>query len=335
MYVHIFETFPLVKNVGVLEIYGTFHLPCTHSFALTKIGLQPKYWCKHCKTFVRDTKLEKTNHEATPKHQGNLKRFLRDLHRGHEREERDKELARREVERVNGVVAGTGTATGPESLDNSGSRRAQTFVSHQVEIKITPEERKRQLAQLVNLGVAVPETYRPALALSGEWHTVSETIIEPQVKEESDVKPDQRIIGVRKRKRPDGEQDAEDTAEGAPPRNWGATRREYPEDEERVHEQLESILRATAPSGSDSTEGPSNIKAEDNRGGFRADLVAPPRTILRLESETQVVPAIKEEITDDKKVSMLDADLSAVSAGPIPEDAVFFKKRKSKPLRKR
>ena len=324
-----------MKDVGVLEIYGAFHLPHTCSFALTKIGLQPKYWCKHCKTFVRDTKLEKTNHEATPKHQGNLKRFLRDLHRGHEREERDKELARREFERVNGVVSGTGTATGPESLDISGIRQAQTSVSHQVEVKITPEERKRQLAQLVNLGVAVPEEYRPALALSGEWHTVSETIIEPQVKEESEVKPDQRIIGVRKRKRPDGEQDAEDIAEGAPSRNWGATRRAYPEDGEREHEQLESILRATAPSGSAFTEGSSNIKAEDVGGDIRADLVAPPRYMSLLEPETQVVPAIKEESTDDKKVSMLDADLSAVSAGPISEDAVFFKKRKSKPLRKR
>ena len=43
----------------------------------------PKYWCKHCGIYVRDTKLERTNHEATGKHQGALKRFLRDLHRGH------------------------------------------------------------------------------------------------------------------------------------------------------------------------------------------------------------------------------------------------------------
>ncbi len=72
---------------------------------------QPKYWCKHCKTYVRDTKLERTNHDATPKHQGNLKRFLKDLHRGHEKDEKDKERAKAEVARLNGLPVGSGSAS--------------------------------------------------------------------------------------------------------------------------------------------------------------------------------------------------------------------------------
>ena len=48
-----------------MEIYGKQD-PLTFYLALL-IVVKPKYWCKHCKTYVRDTKLEKANHEATPK----------------------------------------------------------------------------------------------------------------------------------------------------------------------------------------------------------------------------------------------------------------------------
>ena len=51
----------------------------------------PKYWCKHCSVYVRDTKLERTNHEATGRHQGAIKRSLRDLHRNAEQQERETE----------------------------------------------------------------------------------------------------------------------------------------------------------------------------------------------------------------------------------------------------
>src|SRR5256885_11873454 len=68
---------------------------------------QPKYWCKHCSTYVKDTKFERAQHEATGKHQGNLRRFLKSIQDGHERGEREKQRARAEVERLNKVVAGS------------------------------------------------------------------------------------------------------------------------------------------------------------------------------------------------------------------------------------
>ena len=101
----------------------------------------PKYWCKHCSTFVRDTKLERANHDATAKHQNAVNRALRDLHRNHEREERDKERAKREVDRLNGVVSGAGSgsqASGSGRQDGGGGDVSRTA---------SEADRKRQMQQ--------------------------------------------------------------------------------------------------------------------------------------------------------------------------------------------
>ncbi|PHH60763.1 hypothetical protein CDD82_2238 [Ophiocordyceps australis] len=101
----------------------------------------PKYWCKHCSCYVRDTKLERQNHEATARHQGAIKRSLRELHRTHEREERDKERARREIARLNGVVSKDGpNASNP-------AKSATRATSSETDLK-------RQRQQLADLGVA-------------------------------------------------------------------------------------------------------------------------------------------------------------------------------------
>jgi hypothetical protein len=65
---------------------------------------QPKYWCKFCVTFVKDTKFERQQHEATGRHQGNIQRSLRGLHREQETEQRNKARAQAEVARLNGLV---------------------------------------------------------------------------------------------------------------------------------------------------------------------------------------------------------------------------------------
>ncbi|PCD42081.1 hypothetical protein AU210_004616 [Fusarium oxysporum f. sp. radicis-cucumerinum] len=119
----------------------------------------PKYWCKHCETYVRDTKLERQNHESTAKHQGALKRFLRDLHRNHEREEREKDRAKREVERLNGVVGASSAAAGPSSRP---APRAQQSAPTEASLK-------KQREQLAAMGVAMPSDFRPEMAMPGEW----------------------------------------------------------------------------------------------------------------------------------------------------------------------
>lgn len=177
---------------------------------------------------MRDTKLEKANHDATPKHQGNLKRFLRDLHRGHERDERDKQRAKDEVNRLNGVVSGVGglESAGPgvtiRSSSTSGgntpwTRQNTAYPSSSIAAantarQPTPAERRQQLSQLADLGIAVPEEFRREMAMAGEWQVVSERVLhESGVKDEHKKEegcdeekmksgPEGINIGVHKRK---------------------------------------------------------------------------------------------------------------------------------------
>ncbi|PHH93319.1 hypothetical protein CDD83_7104 [Cordyceps sp. RAO-2017] len=191
----------------------------------------PKYWCKHCSCYVRDTKLEKQNHEATARHQGALKRSLRNLHRNHEREERDKERARHEIARLNGVVSGAGTAT-----TGSGSQ----FHS----ASATEAERKRQREQLAVLGVAIPDDFRPEMAIAGEW-TVTSTRVVEEVDTGGGARTDAVATGVRKRDEPTEEQRDEEEAVQRlfkKPRKWGRDSKLVAQDED---EELDALLSGT------------------------------------------------------------------------------------------
>src|ERR1700712_2474938 len=73
----------------------------------------PSYWCKFCAIYVRDSGLERKNHEASAKHQNSIQRNLRELQKGKQREDRDKQRAVDEVARLNGLVSGGGKAGSP------------------------------------------------------------------------------------------------------------------------------------------------------------------------------------------------------------------------------
>ncbi|KAK4156587.1 ankyrin repeat-containing domain protein [Chaetomidium leptoderma] len=135
----------------------------------------PRYWCKHCSTFVRETGLERANHESTAKHQGAIKRSLRDLHRNADQKERDKERAKREVERLNGVVSGSRSGSG----SGSHAPRPGTQPSGAPPQKQSAEaERQTQLEQLAELGVNIPTELRGTMAMVGEWTVTSTRVIE-------------------------------------------------------------------------------------------------------------------------------------------------------------
>ena len=296
------------------------------------MSLKPKYWCKHCKTFVRDTKLEKTNHEATPKHQGNLKRFLRDLHKGHEREEREKQRAKDEVDRLNGVVSGSGSKAPPWEIKSaipaaSASRQA------------TPADRKKQLAQLAELGVAVPEDFRKEMAMVGDWQTTSEKLIYDTVKSEEDggdVKPGGLNIGVRKRKF-EGQEDEEEAGETVVRRGWGSTVRAYPgQDDDK---DLDSLLMTTkilkreeggiegnVPTGPCSQIG----GVTDHSAKKEASFIAADGQLIKREdsSENLVLPETMPE-KDVAEAPTIKQEDDAAAMG------VVFKKRKAKPIRQK
>ena len=299
---------------------------------LLLMSLKPKYWCKHCKTFVRDTKLEKTNHEATPKHQGNLKRFLRDLHKGHEREEREKQRAKDEVDRLNGVVSGSGSK--PPAWERKSAIPA-AIASRQA----TPADRKKQLAQLAELGVAVPEDFRKEMAMVGDWQTTSERLIYDTVKKEEgsgDVKPEGLNIGVRKRKF-EGQEEEEEAGETVVRRGWGSTVRAYTGQDDdkdldallmttKVLKREEGDIEGKPSTGSFSRNGEIiDHSAEKEASSIAAD----GQPIKREESLENVVLQETMPEKDVVEASAIKQEDDAAATG------VVFKKRKAKPIRQK
>lgn len=305
---------------------------------LVIIFTQPKYWCKHCKTFVRDTKLEKTNHEATPKHQGNLKRFLRDLHKGHEREERDKQRAKDEVDRLNGVVSASSSKREGAPWERRSAIPPPSVGPNQ---QATPADRKRQLAQLAEMGVAIPEDFRREMAMAGDWQTTSERPVYENdfaMKEEAeDVKPGGLNVGVRKRKF-EGQEEEEEAGETVVRRGWGSTIRAYPGpggDEDDLRTLLKSTKKVTREG-----EGLQKPRSRRSSQPEEADShVTPKNSQPGLDS-----PRIKEEEPADSVVvpdtissdAVVEARLETLKQEEdSPDSGVVFKKRKAKPIRQR
>lgn len=295
---------------------------------------QPKYWCKHCKTFVRDTKLEKANHDATPKHQGNLKRFLRDLHRGHEKDEKDKERAKAEVARLNGMIAGGGSGA-TASSSNSGFARGPTPSLPQPQA--TPSQRKQQLAQLAEMGVAIPDEFRPDMAMAGEWQVTSERIVEP----DGEKNPEAMALGVRKRV-PD-EEEAEEIE--AKKRRWGSTYRSHPVEEDdgdldallsNVTQKGKGLAVKIEMKGEAKEDVGEVIKTEP---GINAD-----ETPAGLAPSEEQKLGIKREPSDSGGVMAIPPAAPTLPAGLEQEGAggedsgvgaIIFKKRKAKNIRQK
>ncbi|KAA6406924.1 MAG: hypothetical protein FRX48_09222 [Lasallia pustulata] len=304
----------------------------------------PKYWCKHCKTYVRDTKLERTSHDATPKHQGNLKRFLRDLHRGHDRDERDRQRAKDEVERLNGLVSGS-PASAAEGSTSEGApwrrKAAKPPLSSAPSKQATPAERKQQMAQLAAMGVAVPEEFRREMAMAGDWQMLSERPIysEGLKKEEDDedVKPNSLNIGVRKRKF-EGQEEEEEAGEMVMRRGWGSTTRTYPgEGEDDLDTLLERTKAVRRRDGALQDAGLGNEKETP------ADLPERPQsTAGAIEDPPSNMPVIKTE-----ESTLGESDLTAApeqgltdtpaikTEGNSMGSGVVFKKRKPKHIRQK
>ncbi|CVK86064.1 related to formin binding protein [Fusarium proliferatum] len=276
----------------------------------------PKYWCKHCETYVRDTKLERQNHESTAKHQGALKRFLRDLHRNHEREEREKDRAKREVERLNGVVGGSSTAAGPSSRP---APRAQPSAPTEASLK-------KQREQLAAMGVAIPSDFRPEMAMPGQWTVTNTRIIEAKTEEDEEAKVEARANGVRKREATEDEKEEENAVRGLfkKPRRWGRDSKAMPQQEDQ---ELDALL-------SGSTFTPRNVKEEtEDSTDVKKEKDGTPDTTVKTEDATEV----KTEDNTDVKTEVPAEPLIK----PEPEETesgvqtVVFKKRKPKGIRQK
>ncbi|KAH7322991.1 hypothetical protein B0I35DRAFT_350518 [Stachybotrys elegans] len=279
----------------------------------------PKYWCKHCACYVRDTKLERQNHEATAKHQGALKRFLRDLHRGHEREERDKERAKQEIARLNGVVAGSSSAASVSSSQHAGPSTKPSLA--------TEAQLKKQREQLAELGVAMPSAFRPEMAMPGEWTVTSTRVIDPAGQEKVGETAEMRATGIRKREVTEEEKEQEAAVQGLfkKPRRWGRDSKALPHDEDK---ELDALLSGTLSSPKPKTEQPA-VKSEDDATATGAG------EVKKEEDDEANEYAIKQEAEAAAKQE-LEATIKQEPDEAIhAASTVVFKKRKPKGIRQR
>lgn len=206
--------------------------------------------------------------------------------------------------------------------------------------QVTPADRKQQLKQLAEMGVAIPEEFRREMAMAGDWQTLSERAICDDVKQDEDSK-DFKLsgisMGVRKRKY-EG-QEEEEADENVARKAWGSTTRTYPSAAGNGKDDLDSLLENTKVTkrddGAPNDDSPSK-KALATQQPVEAEL---PKTEDTPLSE---VPSIKKEKSDTSGIfSASSTNFDSVEGASIktedePTDAgIVFKKRKAKQIRQR
>ncbi|CZT16773.1 related to formin binding protein [Ramularia collo-cygni] len=286
----------------------------------------PSYWCKFCSQYVRDSPLERKNHDASGRHQNNISRSLRELHKNKERETRDQQRAKDEVARLNGLFSdkpgGARDAAKPVG-STSRATPAPTNVN-------SAEQRKAHAEQLAAMGVALPEELQKQVTGVGNYHVVSERRVEPseagvvsgsrslaeilaeakgepsEVEEEQDAEEGSKTAPKRKL-----EHDENEDEEGEPKRKaWGSNFKTYPavkdaaDDDFDLDALLSGVVRKKEPA----------VKAEgDDSVVKQEDDASSPKPLSSVPDVGQSEPShTKPE--------------SASEAAP----AVVFKKRKGK-----
>ncbi|PHH75062.1 hypothetical protein CDD80_2647 [Ophiocordyceps camponoti-rufipedis] len=292
----------------------------------------PRYWCKHCACYVRDTKLERKNHESTAKHQGAIQRTLRNMHKEHEREEREKEQARKEIARLNGIVPSRGGSTFVAAAPQPQQPRPR---------EATEAERQRQREQLAEMGVSMPETVRSDMAMAGEWTVTSSRVIGGD-----EDQGEAKAKGVHKREATldeegrelEGDEEEEEAVRRLfkKPRRWGkGSGLAHGEDEDG---ELDALLSGTVivlkkddvykkeekneEAGIKTEEGPVMGSALSDRAGPAASDRAEPATI----KEEDKLGAVKKE--EEEEVDSVEEAPDARLEKPV-----IFRKRKTKGIR--
>ncbi|KAK3401985.1 hypothetical protein B0T20DRAFT_403126 [Sordaria brevicollis] len=325
----------------------------------------PKYWCKHCSVFVRDTPLERRNHESTAKHQGAIKRSLRDLHRSADQQEREKERARKEVERLNGVVSGApGSSSsgagqkggGQHKSGGGGSGSSGPTGANAVATGLSEAERQRQLEQLAELGVNIPTELRGSMALAGEWEVTNVRVVDESGSGASasegqsaggagviPVGAEGRAVGVkRERERTEEEKEQEEAINGLfkRPKKWGVGSKIAKMEEDKELEELLSGGIPPPPVKKEKevkTEGDEVNKEVDGGEEVKMEADGAGEGEVKKEDDAEEaggvpkVPAIKNEPSEG--VAGIADEVAAPAADAVP--AVMFKKRKPKNVRQK
>jgi hypothetical protein len=283
----------------------------------------PSYWCKFCASYVRDTPIERKNHETSAKHQNNIQRSLRELHRTKEREDRDKQRAKDEVARLNGLVGGA-TQVRSGSGNIIGARTVATSAGPSID---AAAQRKAHAGQLAAMGVELPDELKREVTGVGEWQTVSTRVVDEGdgsagasladiLKQESVTKGESKdgiVKGVRKR-RPDDDEEAMAEEEGRKRKAaWGSRLKTYPgkHEEEVDQEDLDALL-----SGVTAKKKPASGTDED----------APIDQVSKITRDEYPPRMSADGISSEVKPEDGDGIEDGITAPPVP----VFKKRKAK-----
>ncbi|EUC47526.1 hypothetical protein COCMIDRAFT_24549 [Bipolaris oryzae ATCC 44560] len=268
----------------------------------------PKYWCKFCSTYVKDTKFERAQHEATGRHQGNIQRSLKGLHREQENEKRNQARAQAEVARLNGLVS---SSSGPSVATGVGGK--PTF-EKRPEKKATLDDRKRQWEELAAMGVALPAAARGDLAMAGEWKTVSEEVV-GEVTEDGEFKATALNKGIRKRQLDEDEEEQKAAGELiTKKKGWGNTFKNFP-GSKGGDDDVESLFgKKEKPA----VEAQLEVKKEEPDDGVKAE--------VEDDADTKTlkdIPTAEEAAAKAAQVVIKKEEGDAPAA-----PAVVFKKRK-------
>ena len=284
----------------------------------------PSYWCKFCHQYVKDTPIERKNHDASARHQNNIQRSLRELHKGKEREDREKQRAKDEVARLNGLVSGK------RKPDSGPSIQGLTTVAASSGPALNAAaQRKKHAEQLAAMGVELPEELKKEITGVGGWETVSERVVEGDqanagrsladiVKQENENKEDANVKGVHKRK---ADEEAEAEAQVKQRKVWGSSLKTYPVANEAENEDdgdLDTLLSGVGVA----KKRPVDVKQDNGRVGDAVDIKnAENSSTADAKSTSLPMPGDGTEGVKEE-----DEGAEAITAPPV----VMFKKRKAK-----
>lgn len=271
---------------------------------------------------MKDTPLERRQHESTGKHQGNLKRFLNGIQKTHDRNEREKDKAVAEVERLNRVVGSSSSSSASTSQPTKGFA-AKTNSSTAPSVAAAADQ-KRQWSQLAEMGIAVPASARAEVAMAGDWQVSARK----SVLRSEDAVDDKLNVGVRKRKFADEVGEEEDLANSMVPRKtWGSSTKTYPGNTTHADD-LDDLLGA--PIGTTTTTAPSILNNQTGTVKIERDteksITTPSNTSPIIDQPSDAAfrsTTIKREDESGKLPSSLELDTHSTQ---IP----VFKKRKPK-----
>lgn len=207
---------------------------------------------------------------------------------------------------------------------------------------MNPAERAKQIKQLAEMGVVVPEEFRKEMAMTGEWEIVSQKVIgaeDPEVvKHESgdskqDIKSEAPLnVGV-KRRRVEGQDEMEEAGERVVEKGWGSTTRGWSDLNEELD--LESLM------GKGDTERPVETEEDASTEQTTTSTLNPPQPLSNTTSNSESAPPLKKE-DSQSALPTLDDMPSHNAASPIKHETkgtldsgIIFKKRKPKPVRQR